>query len=155
MKKGVIFFGFLFFILLFSCGGHGSDLRDGYYSAIAKEWDDYGWKEFITICVNNGVITTVEYNAVNQAGFVKSWDTDYMALMKSVVGTYPLEYTRVYAGELLRTQGEDEIDVMTGATTSWHAFRQLSAAVLENARAGGASMAEVPIVPMDGEHVRE
>ncbi|MDR2517767.1 MAG: FMN-binding protein [Spirochaetaceae bacterium] len=155
MKKGIFFSGLVLFILLFSCTGRGSDLKDGYYSAIAKDWDTYGWKEFITICVNNGVITTVEYNAVNQAGFVKSWDTDYMSLMKSVVGTYPLEYTRVYAGELLRTQGGEEIDAMTGATTSWHTFRQLSAAVLANAGAGGASMAEVPIIPADGEHVRE
>lgn len=136
--------------LLLSCANRGSGFEDGYYSVIAQNWDDHGWKEFITICVNNGVITTVEYNAVNASGYVKSWDMDYMRLMKAVSGSYPNEYTRRYAADLIRTQGNGEIDVLTGATDSWSSFTQLSRVVLNNARQGDTAMALVPIVPYHG-----
>ncbi|MDR1908605.1 MAG: FMN-binding protein [Spirochaetaceae bacterium] len=154
MKKCRFAVIFLLSILLVSCGGGRSSLKDGYYSAIAADWDAYGWKEFITICVSDGIITTVEYNAVNQGGYVKSWDTEYMRAMKAVSGVYPHVYTRYYAAELIRTQGEGAIDVLTGATDSWNCFRQLTVGVLEHARRGDGTMALVPMEPLLAEEER-
>jgi major membrane immunogen (membrane-anchored lipoprotein) len=111
-------------------------LRDGYYSAEIAEFDEYGWKEYVTICVSGGKIITVEYNACNRSGFIKSWDMDYMRAMIVQDGTYPNEYTRIYAGRLLRDQGTEHIDRIAGATASHRSFICLADAVLENAKMG-------------------
>ena len=116
-----------------------TELQDGYYTAQASEFN-HGWKEYITIMVKGGSIVSVEYNAENASGFIKSWDNAYMQAMLHDTGTYPNEYTRYYAGQLLEDQNEDEIDALTGATSSYTSFQKLSKAVLEQARKGDSSM---------------
>ena len=122
---------------LTACGGGG--LQDGYYTAQAAEFS-HGWKEYITIMVKGGSIVSVEYNAENASGFIKSWDNAYMQNMLHANGTYPNEYTRYYAGQLLSGQGEAPIDAITGATSSYGSFQKLAAAVLEQARKGDSSI---------------
>ena len=88
---------------LTACGSETA-LQDGYYTAQAAEFS-HGWKEYITILVKDGSIISVEYNAENASGFIKSWDNAYMQNMLHSNGTYPNEYTRNYAGQLLRGPG--------------------------------------------------
>ena len=124
--------------LLAGCGG-GSDLQDGYYTAQAQEFS-HGWKEFVTIMVKGGEIVSVEYNAENASGFIKSWDNAYMQTMLHSNGTYPNEYTRYYARQFQEDQNADSIDALTGATSSHGSFQLLSEAVLEQARQGDSSV---------------
>ena len=131
--------------LLTACGDQ-EGLQDGYYTAQASEFS-HGWKEYITILVKGGSIVSVEYNAENASGFIKSWDNTYMQNMLQVSGTYPNEYTRYYANQLLEGQGEEGIDALSGATSSDGSFQILSQAVLEQARMGDSS-----IVIVDTEH---
>ncbi len=119
-----------------------TELQDGYYTAQASAFS-HGWKEYITILVKSGNIVSVEYNAENASGFIKSWDNAYMQNMLHSNGTYPNEYTRYYAGQLQEGQGEGTIDALTGATSSYNSFQKLSAAVLEQARKGDSSIALV------------
>ena len=119
-----------------------TSLQDGYYTAQAAQFS-HGWREYITIMVKGGSIVSVEYNAENASGFIKSWDNAYMQNMYLVNGTYPNEYTRYYAGQLLEDQGDDSIDLLTGATSSGNSFKKLSAAVLEQARQGDSSIVSV------------
>ncbi|MCI9045839.1 MAG: FMN-binding protein [Hungatella sp.] len=119
-----------------------TSLQDGYYTAQAAQFS-HGWREYITIMVKGGSIVSVEYNAENASGFIKSWDNAYMQNMYHVNGTYPNEYTRYYAGQLLEDQGDDSIDLLTGATSSGNSFKKLSAAVLEQARQGDSSIVSV------------
>ena len=132
---------FLPAMLLTGCG-EGEGLRDGYYTAQASDYN-YGWKEYITIMVKGGGIVSVEYNAENASGFIKSWDNAYMQTMLHSNGTYPNEYTRYYAGQLLENQGEGSIDGITGATSSHDSFEKLVEAVLEQARKGDSSIVYV------------
>ena len=85
----------------------------------------------------------MEYNAENASGFIKSWDNAYMQNMLHSNGTYPNEYTRYYANQLLEGQGEGGIDAITGATSSHSSFQILAQAVLEQARKGDSSIAIV------------
>jgi len=124
---------------LVSCSAPDSLFKDGYYNAEAAEFDSSGWKDYITICVSGGRIILVEFNAFNKAGFLKSWDMNYMRAMKAAAGTYPSEYTRHYGQKMLLHQGTQGVDVFTGATKSHHIFLQLAQAVLENARIGEVS----------------
>ena len=126
---------------LTACGGE-STIQDGYYTAQAAEFS-HGWKEYITILVKGGSLISVEYNAENASGFIKSWDNTYMQNMLQVSGTYPNEYTRYYANQLLEGQGEEGIDALSGATSSHGSFQILSQAVLEQARMGDSSIAIV------------
>jgi len=124
--------------LLTACGGQAG-LQDGYYTAQAAEFS-HGWKEYITILVKGGSIISVEYNAENASGFIKSWDNAYMQNMLHTSGTYPNEYTRFYAAQLLERQEADRIDALSGATSSYGSFQKLAAAVLEQARKGDSSI---------------
>ena len=85
-------------------------------------------------------IVSVEYNAENASGFIKSWDNSYMQTMLHTNGTYPNEYTRYYAKQLLEQQGEGSIDAVTGASSSHASFQILAQAVLEQARKGDSSI---------------
>ena len=88
----------LMMALLTACGDK-TELQDGYYTAQAAEFS-HGWKEYTTIMVKEGSIVSVEYNAENASGFIKSWDNAYMQTMLHSNGTYPNAYTRYYAGQL-------------------------------------------------------
>lgn len=125
-------------MLLTACGGQ-TGLQDGYYTAQASEFS-HGWKEYITIMVKGGSIVSVEYNAENASGFIKSWDNTYMQTMLHATGTYPNEYTRYYAGQLLDGQGEIKVDALAGATSSYGSFQKLEAAVIEQAKQGDSSI---------------
>ena len=124
--------------LLTACGGE-AELQDGYYTAQAQEFS-HGWKEYVTIMVKGGSIVSVEYNAENASGFIKSWDNAYMQNMLHSNGTYPNEYTRNYAGQLLEGQGKGQIDAISGASSSHDSFKKLAAAVLEQAKKGDSDV---------------
>ena len=124
--------------LLTACGSQAG-LQDGYYTAQVSEFS-HGWKEYITILVKDGSIISVEYNAENASGFIKSWDNAYMQTMLHSNGTYPNEYTRNYASQFLEGQGTGEVNAITGATSSHGSFQKLSAAVLDQARKGDSSV---------------
>ena len=72
-------------VLLCGCGKRRelTVMQDGTYTAQMTEYS-HGWKEYVTITVNNGEIVTTEYNAENLSGFIKSWDNAYMYNMKPV-----------------------------------------------------------------------
>ncbi len=127
---------FLMTGILTGCGG-SQELQDGYYTAQAQEFS-HGWKEYVTIMVKGGSIVSVEYNAENASGFIKSWDNAYMQNMLHSNGTYPNEYTRNYAGQLLEGQGQ--IDAISGASSSHDSFKKLAAAVLEQAKKGDSDV---------------
>lgn len=137
--KRILSLALLFLMIqLTACGGQ-TDLQDGYYTAQASQFS-HGWKEYITIMVKGGTIVSVEYNAENPSGFIKSWDNAYMQTMLHSNGTYPNEYTRYYAGQLLENQSSDSIDILSGASSSCSSFQKLAAAVLEQAQQGDSSI---------------
>lgn len=143
MKRSIILlFVTLMAVSMLSACGNENELQDGYYTAQAAGFH-HGWKEYITIFVKGGSIVSVEYNAENASGFIKSWDNAYMKNMLHGTGTYPNAYTRYYANQLLTGQGEDGIDALSGATSSYQSFQLLAQAVLEQARLGDSSIVSV------------
>ncbi len=128
-------------LLAVSCGKE-EGLKNGYYTAEMSEYS-HGWKEHVTICVMENKIVSVEYNAENASGFIKSWDIAYMKNMNGITGTYPNKYTREYAAQLLENQSADNIDAVSGASSSGGNFVKLAAAVLENAKNGDTTVTVV------------
>ncbi|GFI24401.1 hypothetical protein IMSAGC011_03198 [Lachnospiraceae bacterium] len=113
-------------------------LKDGFYTAEMAEYH-YGWIEYLIIQVKNDKIVSAEYNARNESGFVKSWDNAYMKNMMPGYGTYPNKYTREYVQQLIDSQVNTKVDVITGATSSGKNFEKLVAAVLRQAATGNSA----------------
>ncbi len=126
-------------VLLVGCGTKQPKMHDGSYTAQMLEYSN-GWREYVTITVENGEIVTTEYNAENASGFIKSWDNDYMKRMKLAKGTYPNEYTRLYAAQLTGQTKAPKIDAITGASHSGENFQRLSYAVVEQAIKGDSAI---------------
>ncbi len=126
----------------FLLSGCGADLKDGFYTAQMSEYS-HGWKEYLCIMVKDDNIVYAEFNAKNASGYIKAWDNAYMENMAAVSGTYPNDYTRRYVAQLIQTQREDGIDMVSGASSSGANFLKLSAAVIEQAREGNPDTAVV------------
>jgi major membrane immunogen (membrane-anchored lipoprotein) len=142
----------LWFLLAASCpgggggaGSGGARLANGYYTAEAASFNRHGWKEYITIYVDNNNIVTVEYDAKNASGFPRSWDLDYMRVMVALEGTYPTAYGREYSMALLRLQKPEGIDALAGATESYNCFKILAATAISQARANNKDVALVEL----------
>ena len=142
-KISILCICFMIGVSLISCK-KSEKMQDGYYTAEAAEYS-HGWKEYVTICVMENQIVSVEYNAKNASGFIKSWDMAYMRNMNSVQGTYPNAYTRAYAAQLFKGQVENSVDMVSGASSSGRNFVELSAAVVERAKSGDTSIAVVEL----------
>lgn len=132
-------------MFLSACSQQASNMQDGYYTAEAAAFDSYGWKEYITIYVSNEKILTVEYDAYNASGFVKSWDVNYMRVMKMVDGTYPNEYTRTYAVALINWQEPAKVDAISGASHSHASFQLLAQAAIAQAKTGNKQVVQVEL----------
>jgi len=139
-KRFIMIFLVLMTMLSISgCKKEESRLEDGFYTV---EMSDYinGWKEFVTIRVSGSKIVTVEYNAKNSSGFIKSWDIPYMHNMLDKKGTYPNRYTRTYAANFLATQSDKGIDAVSGASVSGGNFQKMASRLMEKARKGDDSL---------------
>ncbi|MDR0597931.1 MAG: FMN-binding protein [Treponema sp.] len=128
-----------------SAGPGGQKLADGYYTAEAASYNSHGWKEYLTIYVDNNNIVTVDYDAKNSGGFPRSWDMDYMRLMIAQKGTYPTAFGREYSAALLRLQEPEGIDALTGATDSYNSFKILAATAISQAKANDKNVALVEL----------
>ncbi len=143
MRRIIAFITLSAILLLASCSSNtNAQMKNGYYTAEASDFL-HGWKEYVTIFVHDGDIISIEYNAKNPSGYIKSWDMDYMRLMNSTVGNYPNLYTRNYGLQLLDKQNPDDIDALAGATTSYNSFKKLANAAIECARTGNTKVAIV------------
>lgn len=123
----------------------GPGLKDGYYTAEASGFDSLGWKRFMTIYVNQDRIVTVEYNAKNASGFLRSWDMDSMRRMNAEAGTYPSKYARAYAVALINRQNPAQVEAVPGADRYLESFRLLAEAAIDRARRGDRSVAFVDL----------
>lgn len=125
-------------VLLAGCGS-SNEMHDGFYTAEMSDFEQ-GWKEYVCILVKNDTIVTAEFNAKDESGFIKSWDNNYMKNMNGISGTYPNEYTREYVRQLIEGQSADNIDTLSGATSSGSNFVKLASAVIEQAKVGNAEV---------------
>jgi len=130
-------------LFLSSCANTAGAMTDGYYSAEMADFDSHGWKEVLTIYVKESIVISVDYEAMNASGFIKSWDMDYMRTMNETDGTYPNKYVRLYSEALLNYQNPEKVQAVTGATHSYHTFQALAIAALEHARTGNTDVAYV------------
>lgn len=127
------------------CAGSELEMQPGYYTAEAADYDSYGWKAFMTIYVSGDSIVTIDYDARNASGLLRSWDEHFMKEMYDIQGVYPNQYIREYCNALLNRQSPERVDAVSGATYSLNNFRMLAQAAITQARAGDKSVALVEL----------
>ncbi|KKD50304.1 extracellular electron transfer flavoprotein PplA [Listeria seeligeri] len=97
-------------------------MTDGTYKLEEKNYDDKGWKAFMSIEVKDGKITKANYDYKNEDGKLKSEDADYEKAMKEAEGTGPQEYLKQLSDSLVKNQSASTVEVVSGATHSSDAF---------------------------------
>ncbi|MBC2017339.1 extracellular electron transfer flavoprotein PplA [Listeria seeligeri] len=97
-------------------------MTDGTYKLEEKNYDDKGWKAFMSIEVKDGKITKANYDYKNEDGKLKSEDADYEKAMKEAQGTGPQEYLKQLSDSLVKNQSASTVEVVSGATHSSDAF---------------------------------
>lgn len=120
---------------------------DGTYTAVFKEYDSYGYKEFVTVTVSDGQVTELVYDALNEAGTLRTQDEKYRQNMESVADTYPEKYTTDLINQYMEKRNIDEVDAIAGATWSTDSFKALFNAVLPNMLSGDETAQQVDNVP--------
>jgi major membrane immunogen (membrane-anchored lipoprotein) len=118
-------------------------LHDGYYTAQSAQYCAEGWKDYLTIYVNDGVIATAEFNAVNSSGLLRSWDQDYMSKIYDRYHVNPNLFPRLYINYLLSVQDPDQIQPAKHGRKTHEIFVLLARQAIESSRLGNLSVAEV------------
>jgi major membrane immunogen (membrane-anchored lipoprotein) len=131
-------------IFIASCQIQSSKLYDGYYTAMSADYNEDGWKEYITIYVKSGVIRTIEYNAQNSSGLLRSWDMDYIGIRHQRTGTSPNHYARLYASSLITLQDPDRIQPIIGGRKTHAIFITLAKAAIEQSRKSDVRIVTAP-----------
>jgi major membrane immunogen (membrane-anchored lipoprotein) len=111
-----------------------SDCQDGTYSG-ESPYDAYDYKHVVTIEIEYGKITDVQYDEVHRDGTSKQSDSEYNIAMK-VAGTSPAEAYPKMEKQLLKKQDLLNVDAVTGATYSLYRFRYAVTIALLKAKLG-------------------
>lgn len=127
-----------------SSSSHAGTYQNGEYRAEAAEYSN-GYKEYVAITIADGKISKAEFNAVNESGDLKTDDEDYKENMEAQSGTYPEEYMKKLAEELVDKQSTEGVEAVTGATHSSSDFKILADAAIANAEKGDTTTAIVEL----------
>lgn len=115
--------------LIVGCSS-GKTYENGVHSR-ESEFDERGWKSTLTITVENGKIKQVVYDEVDNEGVSKTTDAEYAKAMKEEEGVTPKETFEKLEKELISSQDIDEVDAVSGATTSSEVFKKLAKGALK------------------------
>lgn len=120
---------------------------DGTYRAEYADFDQYGWKETVTVKIKNGKIQVSNFDAISKDDEKKKKtdDEDYAAQMKEKAGITPKD---AFAKLMKNFESADndvtKIDNVAGATVSSDDFKLLVGEILATtARDGNKKVLEV------------
>ena len=117
-------------------------LQDGTYTLEETNYSN-DYRVVFSIVVEGGKIVESNYDNINEAGESKVKNAEYNKMMKDKAGISPEEFIPAFNEALVAQMAEEEgapgnIDVVTGATHSFHTF-VLYAEQLINAAENGAT----------------
>lgn len=143
MKKFIKLMAVVICVFAFTACSEASftNLQDGTYRAEYKNFDVYGWKDYIEVTVENGEISELVFDAVNiEDGSLKSEDENYKSEMEPIVGTYPAKYNTDLINQFLESGKISAVDVVAGATQSTGSFKTLLTNIVPNIKEGNTEI---------------
>lgn len=125
----------------------GMDLKDGTYTLKEKN-DSNGYHAEFKIVVKDGKITESDMDYLDKDGKSKKDDTEYNEKMTAKSGIGPKEYIAKFNEELVSEMSKEDgnpgnIDVVTGATHSFHSFVLYAEQLINAAQKGDTKTIEV------------
>lgn len=114
----------------------GADMQDGTYTLEETDFDDNGWKVFMEMTVEDGKITSSNYNYEDADGQLKTEDEEYQEMMKDNSGVGPQEFVKQLNEGLVATQDAQLVDIVTGATHSSEVFVNYAQQLIQAAQNG-------------------
>ncbi|MFV0353004.1 MAG: hypothetical protein ACK5JF_11980 [Oscillospiraceae bacterium] len=118
------------------------NFKDGTYTAEFADYDSSGYKEYIVVTVEEGIVTRMEYDAKNANGDLRSADEQYKADMEALEGTSPNQYVQDLINQYMEKHDITKVDVVAGATYATENFVALFIA-LEPSMSSGDTAAVV------------
>lgn len=137
------------FLLLSGCSEEKNTLTDGYFTAESFYYNEDGWKDYLTIYVNNGHITIVEFDATNRSGFRRSWDMDYMVDWYANHDIRPGKYPLSYQNSLLTLQDPNKVQALPGGRNMHQVFTILANHAIDHSKRGDRSVAFPQLGPKE------
>lgn len=127
---------------------NGAELKDGTYTLKEKN-DSNGYHVDFSITVAGGKVTESNYDNVNAEGKSKKEDAEYNKNMKDKAGINPEEFIPKFNEEFVKAMGAEKdaspanMDVVSGATHSFHTFVIYAEQLLNAAEKGDTTPIEV------------
>ena len=143
MKKFIKLMAVVICVFAFTACSEASftNLQDGTYRAEYKNFDVFGWKDYIEVTVEDGEISELVFDAVNmEDGSLKSEDENYKSEMEPIVGTYPAKYNADLINQFLESGKISAVDVVAGATQSTGSFKTLLTNIVPNIKEGNTEI---------------
>ena len=125
-----------------SSASAGMTLKDGTYK-LKELNDNNGYHANFSIVVKDGKISESNFDYLNADGKSKKDDADYNKNMKEKSGISPKEYIEKFNEELVSTQNPSNIEVVTGATHSFHSFQNYAQQLIQAAQSGDTKEIEI------------
>lgn len=125
-----------------SSASAGMTLKDGTYK-LKELNDNNGYHANFSIVVKDGKISESNFDYLNADGKSKKDDADYNKNMKAKSGISPREYIEKFNEELVSTQNPSNIEVVTGATHSFHSFQNYAQQLIQAAQSGDTKEIEI------------
>lgn len=124
-----------------------ADYQDGVYRAESDSYDKSGWKVFMEMTFEDGMVTDVVFDYMNEDSSKpnKVSDDAYNDRMLKKIGVNPRIYSKEFAVELIVEQSPDDIDGVAGATSSTRELKVLSKILFDKAKTGDTSTTVVSI----------
>ncbi len=98
--------------------------EDGTHEA-ELEPDERGWKAVVEVTVEGGKITAAAFDEVNEEGAKKSEDEEYLERWGTAANIDASEVYPKYEEDLIETQDVEEVEVITGATSTHEKFQDV------------------------------
>jgi major membrane immunogen (membrane-anchored lipoprotein) len=132
-----------------ACQTHQNRLVDGYYTVKSDAYDANGWQEFLVIGITNGLINSVDFDAENDSGFIRSWDVDYMRRTTSRTNTRPTKVVRNYEYFLINFQDPNRIQAQWGARRMHEVFSFLAKEAILKAEKGDTTVTSIKLPTLE------
>lgn len=123
------------------------ELQDGFYTAEAQQYDQSGYREFVTMLIYGGRIVDVNWNAQQQDSNAtkKSLGDDYGMKGESDIGAEWFQQAEAFERYVIDNQGvsglnvdeSGKTDAISGCTISVSGAQTLTEQILTQARAAG------------------
>lgn len=117
-------------------------LQDGTYTLEETNYSN-DYRVVFSIVVEGGKIVESNYDNVNEAGESKAKNAEYNKMMKDKAGISPEEFIPAFNEGLTAAQDPASIEVVSGATHSFHSFQNYAQQLIQAAQAGNTEVIKI------------